>query len=142
SFIVFAVISLLFVFLLKNFYLMFFHYTQMKVILNQQVKQSRRMFKEYLTKPYTFHLQRNTAELLRNVNTEVSRVFNGIVVSSFLLLTEVLVTAFILTLLLITAPIATITASILLGGSIFVFFKIFRNKISQIGAEQQKISAS
>ncbi|MCR2822021.1 ABC transporter ATP-binding protein [Lederbergia panacisoli] len=142
SFIVFAVISLLLVFLLKNLYLMFFHYTQIKVILNQQVKQSRRMFKEYLTKPYTFHLQRNTSELLRNVNTEVSRVFNGIVVSGFLLLTEILVTVFILTLLLVTAPMATITASILLGGSIFIFFKIFRNKISQIGAEQQKLSAS
>jgi len=142
SFIVFAVICLLMVFVLKNLYLLFFNYIQMKVVLNQQVKLSRRMFKEYLTKPYTFHLQRNTAELLRNVNSEVSRVFNGIVVSGFQLLTEVLVTTFILILLLITAPAATITASILLGGSIYLFFKLFRKKISQIGEEQQKVSAT
>lgn len=142
SFIVFAVLTLLLVFVLKNLYLLLFNYAQIRVILNQQVKMSRRMFKEYLTKPYTFHLQRNTAELLRNVNSEVSRVFNGIVISGFQLFTEILVTLLILILLLVTAPLATMTASILLGGSVFTFFTLFRKKISQIGAEQQKISAS
>ena len=53
---------LLFVFIFKNLYLLIFNYAQFKVILNQQVKLSQKLFKEYLTKPYTFHLQRNTAE--------------------------------------------------------------------------------
>ncbi|MFJ7728155.1 ABC transporter ATP-binding protein [Neobacillus sp. NPDC097160] len=140
SFIVFAVITLLVVFVLKNLYLLLFNYAQIRVILNQQVKLSRRLFKEYLTKPYTFHLQRNTANLLRNVNGEVSRVFNGIIISGFQLFTEILVTTCILLLLLKTAPIATITASILLGGSVFVFFRIFRKKISHLGVEQQKVN--
>ncbi len=142
AFIVFTVVVLLAVFVLKNLYLLFFNYAQIRVILNQQVKLSRRLFKEYLTKPYTFHLQRNTAELLRNVNSEVSRVFNGIIISGFQLFTELLVTTFILLLLLVTAPIATITASILLGGSVFLFFRFFRKKISYMGAEQQKLSSS
>lgn len=141
SFIVFAVIGLLLVFLFKNLYLLLYNHVQMKVILNQQVKLSRRLFREYLTKPYTFHLQRNTATLLRNVNTEVTRVFGGIIISGFQLFTELLVTIFILFLLLFTEPIATITASILLGGSVFLFFKIFNKKISTLGKEQHRISA-
>jgi len=141
SFIVFAVIGLLVVFLLKNIYLLLYNHVQMKVILNQQVKLSRRLFREYLTKPYTFHLQRNTATLLRNVNTEVTRVFGGIIISGFQLFTEILVTIFILLLLLFTEPIATITATILLGGSVLLFFKIFNKKISTLGREQHRISA-
>ncbi|ETI67548.1 ABC transporter ATP-binding protein [Neobacillus vireti] len=140
SFIVFAVSILLLVFVLKNLYLLLFNYAQIRVILNQQVKLSRRLFKEYLTKPYTFHLQRNTSNLLRNVNSEVSKVFNGIIIAGFQLFTELLVTTCILLLLLKTAPIATITASILLGGSVFAFFRIFRKKISNLGVEQQKVN--
>ena len=129
AFIIFADRDMLLVFLIKNLYLLLFQYSQFRVILNQQVKLSSRLFKEYLTKPYTFHLQRNTADLLRNVNGEVSRVFQGIIMSSFQLFTEILVITCILVLLLISSPVATITASILLGGSVFIFFKIFRKKI-------------
>ncbi|MCL7746081.1 ABC transporter ATP-binding protein [Halalkalibacter alkaliphilus] len=142
GFIIFSVVFLLSVFLLKNVYLLFFHYVQYRVIYNQQVKLSRELFKEYLTKPYTFHLQKNTSNLLRNVNGEVPKVFQGIVMSSFQLLTEVLVITFILILLLLTSPVATITASVLLGGSVVIFFKVFRRKISYLGKEQQKVSGT
>src|SRR5690625_211722 len=133
---------LLSVFVLKNLYLLLFNYTQFRVILNQQVKLSRNLFKEYLTKPYTFHLQRNSADLLRNVNGEVSRVFQGMIMSSFQLLTEILVIICILILLLVTAPIATLVATILLGGSVVLFFSILRKKISNLGKEQQEVSGT
>ncbi|MFT9493368.1 ABC transporter ATP-binding protein, partial [Anaerosolibacter sp.] len=48
----------------------------------------------------------------------------------------------ILILLVITAPLATVTASILLGGSVFLFFKYFRKKIGKLGLEQQVLSAA
>lgn len=142
SFMVFTVVMLLSIFILKNLYLLLFQFAQSRVILNQQVKLSRRLFEAYLTKPYSFHLQRNTAELLRNVNGEVPRVFQGIIMSGFQALTETLVIICILILLLVTAPLATITASILLGGSVFLFFKFFRKKINKLGKEQQDLSAT
>jgi len=142
TFIIFSVVMLLSVFVLKNLYLLLFNYTQFRVILNQQVKLSRDLFKEYLTKPYTFHLQRNSADLLRNVNSEVSRVFQGMIMSSFQLFTEILVIICILTLLLVTAPLATIVASTLLGGSVILFFTFLRKKISRLGKEQQEVSGT
>jgi ATP-binding cassette, subfamily B, bacterial PglK len=142
AFTVFGVIVLLAVFLLKNLYLLFFNFAQLKVILNQQVKLSKKLFEEYLIKPYTFHLQRNTSELLRNVNDEVPKVFQGIIMAGFQLFTEILVTTCILFLLLITAPEATITSAIFLCGSIFLFFKFFRKKITSLGKEQQKVSGA
>ncbi|VEF49059.1 ABC transporter [Bacillus freudenreichii] len=142
AFMIFSVVVLLSIFVIKNVYLLFFHYVQYRVILNQQVKLSRKLFKEYLTKPYIFHLQRNTADLLRNVNSEVPKVFQGIILSGFQLFTEVLVILCISLLLIVTAPIATLTASFLLCGSVFLFFKLFRKKISHLGEEQQKVSGT
>ncbi|WP_234028537.1 ABC transporter ATP-binding protein [Lentibacillus sp. Marseille-P4043] len=142
SFIIFSVIILLFVFVFKNLYLFLFNYAQIRVVLNQQVKLSYKLFKEYLTKNYSFHLQRNTSELLRNINDEIPTVFQGIIISSFQLFTEILVITCISILLLVTAPFATIIASILLSGSIFLFFKIFRQKIKQLGEEEQKLKGT
>src|SRR5699024_88928 len=116
TFIVFSVVFLLVVFVSKNLYLLLFNYAQFRVILNQQVKLSSKLFKEYLTKPYTFHLQRNSADLLRNINGEVTKIFQGIIMASFQLMTEFLVIICIMILLIITAPMATLVASILLGG--------------------------
>ncbi|MCJ8009134.1 ABC transporter ATP-binding protein [Lederbergia wuyishanensis] len=142
TFMIFSVITLLLIFVFKNIYLLFFQYAQYKVILNQQVRLSQDLFREYLTKPFSFHIQRNSADLLRNVNSEVSKVFQGIILSGFQLFTEILVIICISILLLMTAPLATLTASILLGGSVFLFFKIFRKKISQLGIEQQKVNGT
>ncbi|MDR7073360.1 ABC-type multidrug transport system fused ATPase/permease subunit [Fictibacillus barbaricus] len=142
AFTVFGVVVLLTIFVLKNLYLLFFNFAQLKVILNQQVKLSKRLFEEYLNKPYTFHLQRNTADLLRNVNDEVPKVFQGIIMSGFQLFTEILVTTSILFLLLMTNTVATITSAILLCGSMWLFFKFFRKKITLLGKEQQEVSGS
>jgi len=142
GFTIFAVIFLLSTFVLKNLYLLVFNYAQYRVILNQQVKLSRRLFQAYLTKPYTFHLQRNTADLLRNVNGEVPRLFQGVILSTFQLLTELLVVVFILGLLLVTAPTATLTATVILGASVFIFFTVLRTKISALGKEQQEVSGT
>jgi ATP-binding cassette, subfamily B, bacterial PglK len=140
AFILFAVGFLLMVFIIKNAYLLVFNYVQYRVIFNQKVKLSRAMFREYLTKPYTFHLQRNSSELLRNINGEVPKIFDGILLSSFQMVTEILIIISILTLLLVTAPLATLTSGILLGGSVFIFFKIFRKKITYLGRENQRVS--
>lgn len=140
SFIIFTISLLLIIFIMKNIYLLLFYNVQFKIISNQRVKLSIKLFKEYLIKPYTFHLQRNSAQLLRNVSIEVTRVFEGIIIPGFQLITESLVILFILVLLLFSAPIATIVASALLVGSVFLFFKVFQKKTRLLGKEQQLVT--
>ncbi|MGQ4665884.1 ABC transporter ATP-binding protein [Metabacillus halosaccharovorans] len=140
AFILFAVGVLLSFYIIKNAYLLLFYYVQYKVIFNQRVKLSRKMFKEYLTKPYTFHIQRNSAELLRNINGEVTKVFGGIVLAGFQLLTECLVIIAILTLLVYTAPLPTLIAGLVLLVSVMVFLKTFRKKITFLGKEEQRVN--
>lgn len=138
SFIIAATLCLIMVFVLKNIYLIGFHYIQYRIIYYEQVTMSRRLFHSYLTRPYTFHLQRNSAELLRNTNIEIQHVFTHLIRPVFAVLTEALVIMSILVLLLIMAPIETIVSGLVLGGSIGVFFIIFHKKILNAGKAQQR----
>ncbi|RKD23176.1 ABC transporter [Ammoniphilus oxalaticus] len=142
TYMIFLVVLLLSVFVIKNLYLLLFNYIQNRVILNQQTSLSQRLLKVYLTKPYVFHLQQNSAVLLRNVNSEVPKVFQGIIMSAFQLFTEILVIVCILALLLITSPTATLVAAVLLAGSVSIFFRVFRKKISSLGKEQQAVTSA
>ena len=56
--------------------------------------------REYLFKPYLFHLNHNTATILRNVNNSGRVIFTDMYVSAFQLLTEI-ITAFIIWLMLL-----------------------------------------
>ncbi len=138
AFLIAATVALLAVFVLKNLYLLLFHYIQYRIIYNEQVKMSKRLLTAYLAKPYVFHLQRNSADLVRNTNTEVQKVFRGIIKPIFLVVTEALVIASILVLLLAQAPVATILSAFFLGGAVGLFLRVFRNKITKAGKAEQK----
>ncbi|WP_270180186.1 ABC transporter ATP-binding protein [Alkalihalobacillus sp. CinArs1] len=142
AFIVFSVLIFLAIFILKNAYLLLFHYLQYRLIFNQEMKLSRRLFATYLSMPYTFHLQNNSADLLRNITIEVPKIFQKFLVSAFSLATEILVSICILILLFIVSPIPTITACVLLGTSVFVFFKYLKVKTSYLGIEQQQVNGT
>lgn len=137
SFLIMVTIGLLVIFIMKNLYLLWFCQLQYKVIYNEQVKMSERLLTAYMMMPYIFHLHRNSAQLVRNTNYEVQKVFY-IISSVFIFLTEILVILCILILLLTLSPLATILSAVLLGVSVGLFMKVFKNKISKAGKEQQR----
>lgn len=140
-FLIFATICLMLVFVGKNLYLILFYYLQYRFLFNQQVLKSQQLLKVYLTKPYEFHIQRNSSDLLRNVNSEVSRAFNQVIIPGFVVATEILVLVCILTLLFILQPLATLFSLLILGISVSLFLKKFRTKISVLGGIQQNANS-
>jgi len=58
-------------YLLKAGFLSLLAWRQMKFAYGLQEDLSQRMFDGYLRQPYSFHLQRNSAELVRNATNEV-----------------------------------------------------------------------
>ncbi|WP_246031864.1 ABC transporter ATP-binding protein [Salibacterium salarium] len=137
AFLITATIVLLGVFVLKNAYLVLFNHLQFKVIFNEQVTTSKRLLNAYLKLPYTYHLEKNSSELVRNTNTEVQRVFRQVIVPSMLILTETVVVISVLCLLLVMAPIPTLISGVVLGGSVALFFRIFRKKLSSAAKSLQ-----
>ena len=86
-----AALGLIAVFLVKNVYLAFLAYIQARYNSGRRVAISNRLFRAYLRSPYTFHLQRNTAELLRNTNSESGSIIGGVMMPVMNLVMEALV---------------------------------------------------
>ena len=75
DFLIFLCVVLMAVYILKNIYLYFMYSVQYRLASNNRLQMSSRMFSIYLNKPYEFFLNKNAAEIVRNVNTDVANVF-------------------------------------------------------------------
>lgn len=131
-----VMLGLVGVYLVKNLFLAFLSWRQVHFTFDIQANLSRRLFTIYLRQPYTFHLQRNSAELIRNVTSEVG-IFTGVVTSVLLLVTEIMVLIGIALLLLFVEPLGAVIVAVVLGGAAWVFHRITRERISSWGTERQ-----
>ena len=67
------------VYICKTMALVFILKKQMMFVYTLQADLSRRLFASYLKRDYTFHIERNSSELIRNTITEVTLlVQNGV----------------------------------------------------------------
>ncbi len=128
--------ALMAVYVLKNAYLAWLSYIQTQFIYQQQYKVSRRLMSRYLRQPYTFYLQRNTAEILRNLNVEVPDLFTEVMRDILIILTELLVMVCVSTLLMAVEPLSTLVAVLVLGLSSLVFYQLVRRPVSLWGKQQ------
>lgn len=142
QFIIAVSILLIFVFVLKNLYLAWQLKLQINFSLKNQVYFSKMLMREYLFKPYLFHLNHNTATILRNVNSSGAIIFSNMYVSAFQLLTEIVTGFVIWSMLLLIDP---FTATIAAGFMVLILYSIikaFRKKISEQGKKQNQYSAA
>jgi len=134
--ITFAMLGLVSVYFVKNLFLGFLVWKQANFIFNVQTKLSHKLFSIYLRQPYTFHLQRNSAELVRNVGGEVG-AFTSVIASAQMLIAELMVLTGISILLLLVEPIGALIVAIVLGGAAWSFHRLTRDRISRWGVERQ-----
>ena len=135
--ILWAAIGLIGVFVLKNAWLALVAYARARYSSNRQADISNRLFRAYLKAPYTFHLQRNTAELLRNATSEAQAIAGGVLLSSLSLIMEALVMILIFTLLFVVNPIVTLVTFAVLGSVTVIFYRVTRSRIDFYAKSQQ-----
>ncbi len=92
------------VYLIKALFLAFLAWQQNRFAFGIQAQLSQRLFTVYLRQPYAFHLQRNSAQLIRNVINEVSLFTGNGIMPGMMLLTESLVLLGLCSLLLVVEP--------------------------------------
>jgi ABC-type multidrug transport system fused ATPase/permease subunit len=134
--IVTAMLGLVGVYFVKNLFLAFLIWRQTQFSFDVQANLSQRLFACYLRQPYTFHLQRNSAQLLRNVTGEVSG-FTAVLTSALMLFTEIMVLVGVAVLLLFVEPLGALIVVVVLGGAAWGFHRVTRERISYWGVERQ-----
>jgi len=135
--IVIVMTGLVAIYVVKNIFLAFLAWRQTRYAYHVQVRLSQLLFGIYLRQPYTFHLQRNSAQLIRNVAGEVNMVTEAIV-SGLNVGTELLVLFGISCLLLVIEPIGTLVAVLVLGTSAWIFYRGTRMRIARWGETRQR----
>lgn len=115
-------------------------YLQNRVAENTGVGLSDQLFTGYLNMPYAFHLQRNSASLIRTGYESVSGVVRGVFVPLVVIVSEGFLTLGVLTVLLIVNTIATVGAVVVLLPLVLILLRIVRPRLSSLGAENQEMS--
>jgi len=134
--IIVVMIGLVCVYAIKNIFLAYLIWKQSQFVYDVQVKLSNSLFSNYLLQPYTFHLQRNSAELIRNVINETGN-FTIALTSMQLIITEFLVLIGVTFLLLLVEPLGALIAGSVLGLFAWAFYYVTRKRMLSWGTDRQ-----
>ena len=106
----------------KNFALAGIAWTQNLFVQRKLAESARDLLESYLSRPYVFHLHRNSAELMRNVKVCAPQVFARGTLALLQLTMETMAVVGILGLLLYIDPAITVGLALLLGGSMAIYY--------------------
>ena len=108
-------------------------YVQARVAHNAGARLSTEMFEGYLLWPYSWHLTRTTAELIRNSHEAVQRVVGSVLLPTVRIVAEGLLVAAMLVVLLVLAPLATLAAVIVIGGAAMLLLLVVQPRMKRLG---------
>jgi len=134
--VVVGMVTLVSVYIIKTLYLAFLAWRQAQFTYDIQANLSQSLFSGYLRQPYTFHLQRNSAQLIRNTISHAQGT-TSVIQQCLLLIMEVLVLFGISTMLLVVEPLGAALVLILMGLSGWVFNNFSRKHMLKWGEELQ-----
>lgn len=123
-----GMLTLVFIYIIKTFYLIFFGWKQSKFTAKLTSQISQQLFLGYLHQSYTIHLQRNSAELISNIQTEVN-VFNNVAQSTIIIITEFSVVFSIALMLVLVEPFGALVVILFLTLSALGFYGLTKNKL-------------
>ncbi len=126
------------VYVVKNLYLSFFLYIKKRFVANRGVYLQDRLFKAYMTAPYSFYTNRNSAELLRNITNEVQRIVSGTMMPFMELALNFTMSTFIIGFLLFWEPMITLATMVVMGGGGYAFLKYTQRKTDEYGRKDRE----
>ncbi|MFC1790946.1 ABC transporter transmembrane domain-containing protein, partial [Gemmatimonadota bacterium] len=97
---------------------------------------STRLLRKYLHQPYAFFLDRNTAELSKNILSEVLVVITGVLVPFMLLVSRGVVAACVVTLLFLVDWSLALVVLLILGGAYGLVYAVVHRQQGRIGQER------
>lgn len=131
------IVAFAFVYVLKTLALIQIFKSQMRFVYGLQANLSRRLFRNYLLQPYTFHIQRNSAQLVRNTINEVNLFAQNGVLQLITLVAETLVLMGILSFLIYVQPLAALTSMIIVIAAASLFYFSTRSRVLLWGEQRQ-----
>ena len=108
-------------------------YLQNRVAFNASIRLSRRILRGYFSMPYVQFTRRSPAELLRNTHELPLSFASMVLIPGLSLVNEVLVILAIACVLLVSAPVTTLGAIVLLFPVVAILLRVLSPRLSHFG---------
>jgi ATP-binding cassette, subfamily B, bacterial PglK len=119
--------------ILTNMFLAFSTWITLHFVVTIIQTLSIRMLERYLNEDYVFHLKRNSAELLKNLTSEIGRVVNGGIMSAINIASKGFTALCIIAFLILVDPVIALIVATVLGLSYVLIYWSIRLKLARIG---------
>lgn len=129
--------GLLTIFFMKNAFLYFLVILTNKFIFRNQANTEVALYRGYLETPYIYHVNVNTADLIRNVKIEVTVAFNSVVRPLIATVVDCVTVVIITGFLVAVAPLVTILSIGSLCLAIFLCSWVLKSRLAKYGEVRQ-----
>lgn len=128
----YSAIFIIFFFLFKNMYMVLLYYFQNYFNYKVTVDKSNKLFSSYIKNDYSFHLNKNSSNLIKNLTQEV-HVSVGYINMLLDFLKEILLFLLIFIVLFISTPTKLFIISSFLLLSVIIFYMLLKKKVQNKG---------
>ena len=123
------------VYILKTIFLIWKTWIQRGFSNEVTIRMAQDLYENYLRQPYAFHLERNSAIMIRNSQNSAS-LMSGIIDPFLLIASEFLVSGGLLVLMLFLEPIGSLSAIVVFGSFSVIFRRFTSRRIANWGEAQ------
>jgi len=102
---------------------------------------SKSLLSNYLSQPYVFFLNQNTATLGKNILSEVQETISGVLIPVIQIFSRSVVAIFIFALLFVIKPVLAFILLAVFGGSYVLIYKFVRRKLNNMAKKRFKTNA-
>ena len=136
QFFLLVVVGLIIIYLVKNVFLLWIYYVLYAFIYNNQLRLSGKLVDCYLKKPYTYHLDVNSGDMMRNIMLDSERFFQ-MVLCVFQVFAEGVIAILLSVYLLIVDPFITVSVVLILGLFSILYVVVFKGQANKYGKINQ-----
>ena len=133
--IVYVMLAMVALYVVRSIFLLWSSWVQKGFSAALSGRLSQRLFTIYLRQPYMFHLQHNSATLMRN-SRNANMVVTGAIDPTLVLLTDGLVAVSLFTLLVVIEPVGTLITIVAFGSGAWLFQRLTRHRIETWGNQR------
>lgn len=134
-------IGIVIVYMAKNGFIIFMNNQQYRFSYYGKRDMQDKLMKYYISKDYTFFLNHNSAELMRDINND-PEMFYAAVLNILQLASELCVSVILIVFLVITDPIITLGVALAMVLMVLLFMKRLKRTLARFGDERRKYNAN
>jgi ABC-type bacteriocin/lantibiotic exporter with double-glycine peptidase domain len=118
------------------------HYVKVRFTSMRRHTLSLKLLKGYLGQPYTFFLNRDSYDFVKNINSEIGQMISGTLMQFVDFASQLIQVMFLLCFLLIVDPVSTLGIGAAIGAVYGCNFVFVRRRLQRIGAERFDLNST